>query len=177
MSPTSHSSVRQLDRPVTLVGRYWPRHGSCSPARAEAATSTVPADVSHPSRVEVLVTSFGYLHGDAPKADVLVDVRGHLRDPHTDPAFRVLTGRDTRVIRRVLATPGAGALLDGLTATAAAVLPAACQAGRLVRVAVGCAGGRHRSVVIADAVAARLAFVGWGAVAEHLHVGEPLVNR
>ncbi len=52
-----------------------------------------PTIVSHSSRVQVLVTSFGYLHlhDDPPPAAVLVDVREHLRDPHTDPAFRVLT--------------------------------------------------------------------------------------
>ncbi len=117
---------------------------------------TRPTYVSHSPLVEVLVTSFGYLHDGAPKADVLVDVRDHLRDPHTDPAFRALTGHDTAVMERVLATPGAGALIDALVvAAAAALLPGACKTGRLVRVAIGCVGGRHRSVVIADAVAAR----------------------
>ena len=121
-----------------------------------------PTYVSHsPSFVVVLVTSFGYLHS-TPRADVLVDVREHLRDPHVDPAFRELTGHDTAVMERVLATPGAGALIDALVAAAAALLPGACKTGRLVRVAIGCAGGRHRSVVIANAVAARLALAGWG---------------
>ena len=74
-----------------------------------------PTYVSHsPSFVVVLVTSFGYLHGGVRRADVLVDVREHLRDPHVDPAFRELTGHDTAVMERVLATPGAGALIDAL---------------------------------------------------------------
>ena len=136
-----------------------------------------PTIVSHSSRVQVLVTSFGYLHLHAapPPAAVLVDVREYLRDPHTDPAFRALTGHDTPVMERVLSTPGAGALIDALVTAAAALLPAACRAGRLVRVAVSCAGGRHRSVVIADAVAARLAL--WGAEAEHWHLHKPVVAR
>jgi len=136
-----------------------------------------PTIVSHSSRVQVLVTSFGYLHLHAapPPAAVLVDVREYLRDPHTDPAFRALTGHDTPVMERVLSTPGAGALIDALVTAAAALLPAACRAGRLVRVAVSCAGGRHRSVVIADAVAARLAL--WGAEAEHWHLHKPVVTR
>jgi len=139
-----------------------------------------PTIVSHSSRVEVLVTSFGYLHlhaADPPPAAVLVDVREHLRDPHTDPAFRALTGHDVAVMERVLSTPGAGALIDAVVAAAAALLPAACRIGRLVRIAVGCAGGRHRSVVIADAVAARLALTGWGAEAEHWHLHKPVVAR
>ena len=137
---------------------------------------TRPTYVSHSTFVAVLVTSFGYLHS-TPRADVLVDVREHLRDPHTDPAFRALTGHDTPVMERVLSTPGAGALIDALVTAAAALLPAACRAGRLVRVAVGCAGGRHRSVVIADAVAARLALTGWGAEAEHWHLHKQVVAR
>ena len=139
-----------------------------------------PTYVSHSPFVEVLVTSFGYLHGDPPRADVLVDVREHLRDPHVDPAFRELTGHDTAVMERVLATPGASALIDALVAAAAALLPGARKTRRLVRVAIGCAGGRHRSVVIADAVAARLALAGWatwGTEAEHLHLHLPVVDR
>ncbi len=136
-----------------------------------------PTYVSHSSRVEVLITSFGHLHSDPPKVDLLVDVRDHLRDPHTDAAFRALTGHNTAVVERVLATSGADALIEGLVATAAALLPTARRTGRLVRVAVGCAGGRHRSVVIADAVAARLALAGWGTEAEHLHIGEAVAQR
>jgi len=135
-----------------------------------------PTYVSHSPFVEVLVTSFGYLHS-TPRADVLVDVREHLRDPHVDPAFRELTGHDRAVMERVLSTPGASALIDALVAAAAALLPRARKTGRLVRVAIGCAGGRHRSVVIADAVAARLALAGWGTEAEHLHLHLPVVER
>ena len=139
---------------------------------------TRPTYVSHSPFVAVLVTSFGYLHS-TPRADVLVDVREHLRDPHVDPAFRALTGHDTAVMERVLSTPGASALIDALVAAAAALLPGARRTGRLVRVAIGCAGGRHRSVVIADAVAARLALAGWGTEAEHLHLHLhlPVVER
>jgi len=139
--------------------------------------SSRPSYVSHSSRVEVLVTSFGHLLSAPPRADLLVDVRDHLRDPRTDPAFRALTGHDPVVVERVLTTPGADALIVALVTAAAALLPAACRTGRLVRVVVGCAGGRHRSVVIADAVAARLALAGWGTEAEHLHIGEPVVAR
>lgn len=137
---------------------------------------TGPVYVSHSSSVEVLVTSFGYRHGDPPRADLLVDVREHLRDPHVDPALRVLTGHDPAVVERVLATPGAGPLVDAVVNATAALLPMACRSGRLVRVAVGCAGGRHRSVVLADAVAARLALAGWGSEAEHLHIREPVLD-
>jgi len=65
---------------------------------------TRPTYVSHSFRVEVLVTSFGYLHGGAPKADVLVDVHDHLRNPPTDPAFRALTGNRAVMVGSAAAT-------------------------------------------------------------------------
>lgn len=117
-------------------------------ARGEVGSGHQPAYVSHSSGIQVVVTSFGYLHGDPPKADIVVDVRNYLLDPHVDPAFRALTGHDTAVMERVLAIPGAQGLIDALVAAAAALLPGACNTGRLVQIAVSCAGGRHRSVVI-----------------------------
>ena len=138
---------------------------------------TGPQYVSDSSGIQVVVTSFGYLHGDPPKADLTVDVRHHLRDPHLDPAMREMTGLDVAVIEQVLSTPGANGLIDALVAAASALLPAACRAGWLVTVAIGCAGGRHRSVVLADAVRARLSLAGWGAETEHLHIGEAVVER
>lgn len=140
---------------------------------------STPVVVSPSPQVQVVVTSFGYLHlrDKRPRADITVDVREHLRDPHVEPALRVLTGHDAVVVARVLDTPGAEALIEALVATATALLPAACRAGRLVSLAIGCAGGRHRSVVIADAVAARLALAGWGVEAEHLHLALAVVDR
>ncbi|MGH8919965.1 MAG: RapZ C-terminal domain-containing protein, partial [Actinomycetes bacterium] len=126
-----------------------------------------------------VITSFGYLHlrERHPRADLVVDVREHLRDPHVDPGMRVLTGLDPTVVSKVLTTPGAPGLIDALVHAAGALLPAACRAGRLVTIAIGCAGGRHRSVVIAATVAERLTHAGWGAEAEHLHLGMPVVDR
>jgi len=124
----------------------------------------------------VAVTSFGYRHltGPVPAADVTVDVREHLRDPQTDPAFRSLTGDDSAVVERVEATPGAAGLLDALTDAVLALAPGACVAGRVVRVAIGCAGGRHRSVVLATTLADR--FAPWGAELTHLHLRRPVVG-
>lgn len=132
---------------------------------------------SSAGRPDVVVMSFGYLHGRAPVADIIVDVREHLRDPHSDPGVRQLTGHDAAVGARVLATPGARELISGVTLTAAALLRAARATGRVVRVAIGCAGGRHRSVVIAGEVALQLTFAGWDARVEHRHIHYPVVTR
>lgn len=126
---------------------------------------------------EVVVCSFGYLHGGPPAgAVVVVDVRVCLRDPHVDPGLRELTGHDPVVVAAVLATPGARGVIDGVAGVAAAVLGAARRGGEPVRVAVGCAGGRHRSVVLAEAVAGWLAAGGWAVVTEHLDLHRGVVR-
>jgi P-loop ATPase protein family len=128
------------------------------------------------TRIQVVVTSFGYLHDSAPRADVTVDVRQHLRDPHTDPTLRVLTGKDFPVRRKVLSTPGALDLIVVLTDAVLALLPPADKAGRLVTLAIGCAGGRHRSVVIADSIAERLSIRGIGVEATHRDINKDIIE-
>ncbi|WP_371781714.1 RapZ C-terminal domain-containing protein [Streptosporangium subroseum] len=109
------------------------------------------------------VASFGYGHAAAPVADLTLDTRRHLRNPHRDPAMRYLTGLDDVVRRHVLDTPGAGnqikhavAFVRDLLADLANLPDVADAPPRLVAVAVGCVGGRHRSVALAEAIAAQL---------------------
>lgn len=120
----------------------------------------------------VTITSFGYLHGEPPRADLPVDLRVSYRDPHVDPALRELTAADPRVQAAVLATPGVLALVSALTAAVRDLLR-----GGPVTVAVGCAGGRHRSSVVADQVAARLRVEGIAVTVVHRDIGEPVVAR
>jgi UPF0042 nucleotide-binding protein len=138
-------------------------------------TATGALVAHHPS---VLITSFGYLHGPGPDAEITVDVRTHLRDPHGDPRLLELTGHDPAVRTRVLVTPGALGLIEGVTAATGALLRGATATGHpLVRVALGCAGGRHRSVVLADAITERLVLAGWDATALHLDIHQALVTH
>ncbi|MFJ9662141.1 hypothetical protein ACIRPR_29745 [Streptomyces griseoflavus] len=93
----------------------------------------------------ITLTSVGYLHQptDAdgyptpPTADPIEDVRERLCDPAVARDIVDLHGRDPRVQAVVIATPGASKFLDNLTAHA--LLPAGPR-----RIAVGCAGGKHR---------------------------------
>ena len=124
----------------------------------------------------LVVTSFGYLHGDPPPADVTVDLRDWLRDPHVDPAMRELTGLDPAVRDKVELTPGAAELARKVV-WLAATLAGLADEGRQVRVALGCAGGRHRSVAVAELVADRLRNVGWWTDVVHRDVGLPVVVR
>jgi RNase adaptor protein for sRNA GlmZ degradation len=110
---------------------------------------------------DVTVTSFGYGHRDAdgkfvppPAAHITIDVRTHFRDPHVNPALRHLTGADEAVFWAVIKTPGVPELINATVTQVEAFLAAPVPGP--VTVAIGCAGGRHRSVVIAATVAALL---------------------
>lgn len=124
----------------------------------------------------VELISFGYLHDAPPSgAVVVVDVRTHFYDPHRDPRTRNLTARDGLIRDKVLATPGVAALIDGLVTIAAAY--AGTAAGAPVLIAVGCAGGRHRSPTIVGEAVARLQAAGIDARATHRDIELEVVDR
>jgi hypothetical protein len=138
-----------------------------------------------------LVVSFGFLHDgppgygerrdleeagereELPRADVVADLREHFRDPHAVDGLRELTADDPRVTAAVLATPGVTTVISGLCATARGYL----AGGRPVTIAVGCAGGRHRSAAVAAAVARRLEADGVPAAVVHRDIRRPVVRR
>ncbi|MEU5980144.1 RNase adapter RapZ [Streptomyces sp. NPDC047315] len=93
------------------------------------------------------VVSFGYGHGPAPTADITLDLRRSLRNPHHDPAMRHMTGLDERVYQHVLDTPGARHLAAQTTLAAHMLLTE--TSSPVVTVAAGCVGGRHRAVAMA----------------------------
>jgi RNase adapter protein RapZ len=103
---------------------------------------------------DVQVSSFGYGHGDrvTPIGHITIDVRNLFRDPHVSPELRQLDGRDPAVIKAVLAQPGAQEFVHHL----AAVVKNLVAQAQPVRVAIGCVGGRHRSVVLATMLALEL---------------------
>ncbi|MGW1598803.1 RapZ C-terminal domain-containing protein [Streptomyces sp. NPDC002343] len=100
----------------------------------------------------VAITSFGYLHGQEPAARVCYDLRHQFKDPHLRPELRHLTARDAPVRETVMGTDGVLALVHAIAATVDAYLAGPRQDEPLT-VAVGCAGGRHRSATVADALA------------------------
>ncbi|MBF6511080.1 ATPase [Nocardia farcinica] len=118
------------------------------------------------SSTRVMVVSFGYGHAPAPRADLVLDVRRRFRNPHHDPAMRQLTGLDDRVRQHVLDTPGVTGLIDTSTTLVRGLLTATADAPS-VRVAVGCVGGRHRSVAIAEEIATTLEAAGIGVLVRH----------
>jgi RNase adaptor protein for sRNA GlmZ degradation len=116
------------------------------------------------------ITSFGYLHAPAPDAHITVDLRTHFRDPHIRPELRYLTAHDQPVRDAVLGTRGIPALLDSLTATVAAY--ASGPSAGPITVAVGCAGGRHRSATVAMELGHRL-----HATVTHRDLHQPVIHR
>lgn len=124
---------------------------------------------------EVHIVSFGFLHGAPPEADVVLDLRRAFRDPHVDPRMRELTGRDRLVQRAVLGTAGVRALLAATVRQVAAYAEGP-SAARIV-IGSGCAGGRHRSVVVADRLARRLRRRGHTVTVTHRDIHRPVVQR
>ncbi|OKI20830.1 hypothetical protein A6A25_37380 [Saccharothrix sp. CB00851] len=129
------------------------------------------------------IVSFGYLHGEPPAADLVVDVRQLLRDPARarNGGLLDLDGRNWMVRDAVMTTPGAVELVHGLYH---GVFHLCVIAFKPVTVAFGCAGGRHRSVALAEHLAHLLATDPMGnggnpvpAQVEHLHVHLPRVLR
>jgi UPF0042 nucleotide-binding protein len=124
----------------------------------------------------VELTSFGYGHGQPPVAHVVVDVRDHFTDPHVNPRLRRLDGYDDAVVAAVMSTAGIPELIDSIVAAASAFRRGP-QPGP-VRIAIGCAGGRHRSVVIAMQVRDRLcADSSTGVGVRHRDIDRPVITR
>ena len=120
-----------------------------------------------------IAISFGYGHGAPPAARLTVDVRDWFKDPHVSPELRALTGRDSEVIEKVLATP----YVTGYLIAQMRVIEYLLNYGVDVTFAVGCVGGRHRSVVIADALAEWLAGAGRHARAQQRDLDKDVIQR
>jgi len=106
------------------------------------------------ARFTLVFQSFGFKHGIPSDADLVFDVRC-LPNPHYDPALRPLTGRDAPVVEFILAQPLATEMLGDIRGYVAKWLPAYIRDNRhYFTVALGCTGGRHRSVYFAEALAA-----------------------
>lgn len=107
-------------------------------------------------RLRVTVLSFGFKYGLPPDADFVLDAR-FLPNPHWVPQLRELTGREGEVSAYVLSQRGAGAFVETFARMINATAPGFEREGkRYLTVAIGCTGGKHRSVAIAEELASRL---------------------
>jgi UPF0042 nucleotide-binding protein len=110
--------------------------------------------------MNVGILSFGFRNGVPSQADLVFDVR-FLPNPYFVPGMRERTGKDDDVAAYVLDSEGARGFLDRVGDLCTFLLPRYRKEGKTyLTVAIGCTGGRHRSVAIARALAERLAAQG-----------------
>jgi UPF0042 nucleotide-binding protein len=121
--------------------------------------------------LKISIVSFGYKHGLPVDADMVADCR-FLPNPHWIPELAPLTGRDRPVVEYVLGQPGAADFLDAFARAVQIALAGYDKSGRhYVLLAVGCTGGKHRSVAMADALAERLSSAWPGIQVTHRDIG------
>ena len=117
--------------------------------------------------MEVRVFSFGFKHGLPAEADIMIDVR-FLPNPFYDPEMRRLTGLDEKVSTFVLDHPKTEAFWRAWCQLLDAVMPGYIAEGKpQLSIAVGCTGGQHRSVAIAEATGRYLSGQGYHVAVSH----------
>jgi UPF0042 nucleotide-binding protein len=126
--------------------------------------------------LSITVQSFGFPKGLPREADLVFDMR-FLRNPHYVPALKPLTGRDAGVAEYVAEDAAFPAFWQNLTALLDPLLPRYVAEGKkYLTIAVGCTGGRHRSVFVAEKLAAHLAETssmhGWRVELAHRELPE-----
>lgn len=112
---------------------------------------TAFSELSDEQLMDVHVFSFGFKHGLPVEADLMIDVR-FLPNPFYDPEMRTLTGLDEKVSNFVIDHPKTQEFLDAWFRLLDAVMPGYIAEGKpRLSIAIGCTGGQHRSVAIAEA--------------------------
>jgi UPF0042 nucleotide-binding protein len=122
-------------------------------------------------RLQVTVVSFGFKYGIPVDSDYVADMR-FLPNPHWVPELRPHTGREAPVSEYVMAQPGAATFLERFVPLLIDVGSGYLREGkRFMTVALGCTGGKHRSVAMAEEIASRLRVQGLDARATHRDLG------
>jgi UPF0042 nucleotide-binding protein len=117
--------------------------------------------------MSVSVVSFGYKHGVPNEADLVLDVR-FLPNPHFVPELRPNTGEDEAVARYVLENDETREFLEHIRHLLAFLLPKYQKEGKAyLTLAIGCTGGRHRSVALARAIGKWIEENGWRVQVRH----------
>ena len=133
--------------------------------RQRLTTQFSQDDMARPMRVSI--RSFGFKHGTPRDSDLMFDVR-FLPNPHWIPELRPLRGTDEQVSEYVMAEDGASEFVERIDELLAFLIPRFESEGKsYLSIAVGCTGGHHRSVAIAEELAGRLGDRGVKAVIRH----------
>jgi RNase adapter protein RapZ len=123
------------------------------------------------TKLQVTVISFGFKYGIPVDADFVADMR-FLPNPFWMPDLRPKTGRSPEVSQYVLGQPGAQEFVDAYVELLSGVARGYLREGkRFMSVAVGCTGGKHRSVAMTEEIARQLREVGYDVAAVHRDLG------
>jgi RNase adapter protein RapZ len=115
----------------------------------------------------VSVVSFGFRYGIPADADLVFDVR-FLPNPHFVPRLRPFSGKDARVARYIRSFPQTGEFLRRMESLLVYLIPHYIREGKsYLTVALGCTGGRHRSVALAEVIRRSLQHKGYAAKVVH----------
>lgn len=137
------------------------------PQELTQAIGRLFSELTPQQRMEVRVFSFGFKHGMPAEADLMIDVR-FLPNPYWDPEMRDLSGKDSEVIDFVLGHEQTKRFLEAWEQLLDAVMPGYVAEGKsIISIAVGCSGGQHRSVVLADVTGAYLQSKGYSVNVSH----------
>jgi RNase adapter protein RapZ len=121
--------------------------------------------------LKATIVSFGFKYGIPVDADLVADMR-FLPNPHWVPRLRPLSGRDPEVAKYVRDRPEAQEFLDQYVGLLQTVSSGYLREGkRFMTVAIGCTGGKHRSVAMTEEIAARLNSAGIDSRPEHRDLG------
>jgi UPF0042 nucleotide-binding protein len=136
---------------------------------AAKVTNAFAGDDSH--RLRATIVSFGFKYGIPVDADMVADMR-FLPNPHWDPTLRPMSGLDEPVQQAVLGRPEAVDFLDRYEDLLAMLTDDFLTEGkRYLTIALGCTGGRHRSVTMVEALNDRLAARGVDTMVVHRDLG------
>ena len=119
------------------------------------------------SGLKIDVYSFGFKHGQPIDADIMIDVR-FLPNPFYVPSLRTKTGLDDAVREFVLNAPETSRFLDAWLSLLDTILPGYVNEGKQhLSIALGCTGGQHRSVVLAQETGRHLTEAGYSSTVSH----------
>jgi len=160
LEPLAHLANARIDTTHTNIHQL-----------REIIRERVVQDRQYP--MTLMVESFGYRLGLAHDADFIFDMRC-LPNPYWDPSLREFTGLDQPIIEYLEGHNTVTRMLNNLVTFLADWLPSYAASNRsYLTIALGCTGGRHRSVYMAEQLASQLAHAGWRVTVQHRDLDVP----
>ena len=125
-------------------------------------------------KIRIHINSFGFRHGVPPDSDLVFDVR-FLPNPNYVPGFKQLSGRHAAVARYIKSYPQTVEFIDRISDLLIYLLPHYIEEGKsYLTISIGCTGGHHRSVFIADEIRKRLVRASYKASVSHRDLSRPV---